>query len=116
MTIKATRFTPETLISAPSRSAAVPNRDASLQLFSVSRYDFKDQKETTELRWRDEPAGRETIVDGSGKASSPVWLDLEQDTAREASFLYLKEREGEKDKGVTDLICAAKSSKNLRGT
>ena len=36
MTLKATKFTPEVLLSAPRRSAAVPSPDGKKALFSVS--------------------------------------------------------------------------------
>jgi hypothetical protein len=50
MTIKASQFTPEVLLSAPRRSAGVPNANGSYVLFTVSSYSFESHSKTNELR------------------------------------------------------------------
>ena len=105
MTIKAKKFTPDVLISAPRRSAAVPHKDASFLLYTVSSYSFEKQKETNKLRLRDEKTGTDIALDQSGLANNAVWLDPENPNDRGGDILFLKAREGKDEKGVTDLIC-----------
>ena len=107
MTIRPTKFTPETLISSPRRSAGVPNGgDPLLVLYTVSSYSFKTRKETSELRVRNIQAETDTPIDDTGRASNPVWLDP-GDKTRGGFVLYLRERDGEKhksEKGMVDLV------------
>ena len=42
MTIQAAKFTPEVLLSAPRRSAGVPNSTGELALFTVRAHSFSD--------------------------------------------------------------------------
>ncbi|KAH7060829.1 dipeptidyl-peptidase-like protein V precursor [Macrophomina phaseolina] len=74
MTIKAAKFTPEVLISAPRRSAGVPNSDGSKVLYTVSTYSFADHSSSAELRVLDVASGESTLVT-DGDASEPTWLD-----------------------------------------
>ena len=98
--MKATRFSPETLISAPRRSNAVPNYDGSRALYSVSEYGFEEQKKAGEIRAAVVKTGGGSVIDTSGRASNPVWLSREEGEPR---VLFLRERE--KEKGVVDLMC-----------
>lgn len=41
MTLTATKFTPEVLLSAPRRSPAVPNAKGTKALFTVSRIEYE---------------------------------------------------------------------------
>lgn len=75
MTIKAAKFTPEVLLSAPRRSAGVPNADASKVLYTVSTYSFADHSSTAEVRVLDVASGESTVVTDNGDASEPTWLD-----------------------------------------
>ncbi|EOD50464.1 hypothetical protein GTA08_BOTSDO02686 [Neofusicoccum parvum] len=75
MTIKAAKFTPEVLLSAPRRSAGVPNPDGSKVLYTVSTYSFADQSSTAEVRVLDVASGESTLVTDNGDASEPTWLD-----------------------------------------
>ncbi|KKY27519.1 putative oligopeptidase family protein [Diplodia seriata] len=75
MTIKAAKFTPEVLLSAPRRSAGVPNADGSKVLYTVSTYSFADHASTAEVRVLDVASGESTVVSDNGDASEPTWLD-----------------------------------------
>lgn len=94
MTIRANKFTPEVLLSAPRRSAATPNSEGTLALFSVSTYSFRTHSKTSEIRILDMKTGQSTLLTSDGRASEPTWLgdgDL---------VLYLQSAE----KGATDLV------------
>ena len=95
MTIKASRFTPEVLISGPRLSREAPTDDASMILYEQSKYSFEDQKTSSELRMFIVPWAAVTIED-SGRASNPVWLDRSGKGPRGGGVLFLREREDEK--------------------
>lgn len=74
MTVRATKFTPEVLLTAPRRSAGAPNEDASKVLFTIKNYSFADHKWNGQIRVLDvESQESKTIVDNS-KASEPKWI------------------------------------------
>jgi hypothetical protein len=77
MTIRASKFVPEVLLSAPRRSAGIPNSDASKVLYSVSTYSFEERAKTSEIRVLDVESQQTTLVTGDKGASEPVWLDDE---------------------------------------
>jgi hypothetical protein len=75
MTIRANKFTPEVLLSAPRRSAATPNGDGSLALFTVSTYSFQSHSKSAEVRILDIKTGQSTLLNNDLNASEPTWLD-----------------------------------------
>lgn len=74
MTIRAKKFTPEVLLSAPRRSAATPNDDGSLALFSTSTYSFDTHSKKAEIRVLDIATGQSTLLTDDLNASEPTWL------------------------------------------
>jgi len=77
MTIRAAKFTPEVLLSAPRRSAGVPNSDASKVLYSVSTYSFAKHAKTSEIHALDVKSQQTCLITDDQGASDPVWLDDE---------------------------------------
>lgn len=75
MTIRATRFNPEVLLSVARRSHGVPNAKGTLVLFTVSSYSFTDHKHTTEVRVLDLLSNESTLVSAAEGAGQPNWLD-----------------------------------------
>ena len=74
MTIKANLFTPEVLLSAPRRSAGIPNADGTAALYTVSTYSFSDKKRSSELRLLDLKTNQSNLLlSGDGEAR---WLDV----------------------------------------
>lgn len=96
MTIRAKKFTPEVLLSAPRRSAAAPNPDGTLALYTVSTYSFQSHSKTSEIRVLDIETGQSKVLSSDLNASEPTWL-LEQNLV-----LWLKGGE----KGTTSLVLA----------
>lgn len=74
MTVKAGRFTPEVLLSAPRRGPAVANSDGTLALFSLSTYSFQSHAKTAEIRVLDIKTGQTTLLCNDLGASEPSWL------------------------------------------
>lgn len=74
MTIKPTRFTPETLLSAPRRGAGIPNSNLSQILYTVSSYSFADHKRTAEIRVLDAKTDESKLVTSLQDASEPQWI------------------------------------------
>lgn len=95
MTVRANKFTPEVLLSAPRRSPATPNPTGTLALFTVSTYSFQSHSKTSEIRVLDIKTGHSKLLSSDGSASEPTWL-LENDLV-----LWLKG-----DKGKTNLVIA----------
>lgn len=77
MTIRAAKFTPEVLLSAPRRSEGIPNSDASKVLYSVSTYSFADHAKTSEIRILDVKNQQTSLISNENGASEPNWLDDE---------------------------------------
>lgn len=96
MTIRANKFTPEVLLSAPRRSAATPNASGSLAVYTVSTYSFQSHSKSSEIRVLDIKTGQSKVLSNDVNASEPTWL-LEKNL-----ILWLKGGE----KGTTDLILA----------
>lgn len=77
MTIRAAKFTPEVLLSAPRRSDGIPNSDASKVLYSVSTYSFAEHSKKSEIRVLDVESQQTSLVTDDKGASEPQWLDDE---------------------------------------
>ncbi|KIN04004.1 hypothetical protein OIDMADRAFT_194096 [Oidiodendron maius Zn] len=74
MTVRAKKFTPEVLLSAPRRSLATPNPAGTLALFTVSTYSFQFHSKTSEIRVLDIKTGQSKLLSSDGTASEPTWL------------------------------------------
>ena len=74
MTIRAIKFTPEVLLSAPRRSAGIPNPDGSKVLYSVSTYSFADHAKKSEIRVLDVETQQTTLITDDKSGSDPNWL------------------------------------------
>lgn len=74
MVIKHTKFSPEILLQAPRRGAAVPNHDGTLALYTLSSYSFETKKETKEIRILDINTGNSTLFSNDPKAHDVKWL------------------------------------------
>lgn len=98
MTIRASHFGPEVLLSAPRRSSGVPNASGTHVLFTVSTYSFETHKKTTELRVLDTKTNENTLL-LSADAEAINWLD-------EDSFVWLQGGKA----GTTDLYHGSLSS------
>jgi hypothetical protein len=96
MTVRANKFTPEVLLSAPRRTAATPNADGTLALFTVSTYSFQTHSKTNEIRALDIKTGQTTLLVSDLGASEPTWL------GEGNLVLWLKGGE----KGTTNLVLA----------
>jgi hypothetical protein len=77
MTIRANKFTPEVLLSAPRRSEGIPNSTGFKVLYSTSTYSFEDHAKTSEIRVLDVKSGETSLISDSAGASEPQWLDDE---------------------------------------
>lgn len=75
MTVKALKFTPEVLLTAPRRSAGVPNSNATQILYQVSTYSFEKHAWHREIRALDATSKESTLVTGAAGASEPTWID-----------------------------------------
>lgn len=81
-------------MSVPRRSAAVPNAQGTLALYTVSTYSFESHKKTSEIRAIHIDNGQSTLITNTNKTSEPNWLG----DGNEVLWL-----EG-KDDGTTNLI------------
>ena len=86
-------FAPEVLLSAPRRSAAVPNRGGTLALYTLRSYSFEAQKRSTEIRIFDIGSGKSARVTDAANATEPHWLT-------DTEFLYRRPLE----EGGTELV------------
>lgn len=77
MVRRAMRFTPEVLLSAPRRSAGVPNPSGTKVLYTTSSYDFKSHNKTSELRLLDVNSGDSHELAKNDDISDLNWLDDE---------------------------------------
>ncbi|KAI1847336.1 hypothetical protein JX266_006561 [Neoarthrinium moseri] len=93
MTVMATKFTPEVLLSAPRRSAAVPNGSGTLALFTVSTYSFESHSRTAAIKVLDIKTGNSTTLYEDQAYSEPTWLS-------DSQFLLVKSG----DKGSSHLL------------
>lgn len=93
MTIRAAKFTPEVLLSAPRRSEGLPNSDVSKVLYSVSTYNFEEHVKKSEIRILDVASQQTSLVTDDKTASEPTWID-------DDNILLLKSG----DDGVTTVL------------
>lgn len=96
MTIQFNKFTPEVLLSAPRRSAAIPNADGTLALFTISTYSFQNHSKSAEIRVLDIKTGHTKLLTNDLNASEPTWL------GEKNLIIWLKGGE----KGTTSLVLA----------
>ncbi|KAK3117510.1 hypothetical protein LTR53_001027 [Teratosphaeriaceae sp. CCFEE 6253] len=89
------KFTPEVLLSAPRRSAGVPNPSGTRILYTSSTYDFGTHKKTIELRLLDVATNDSHLLATDDEVSDFNWLD-------DGRFFCLQ---AEKD-GTTSLYAA----------
>jgi hypothetical protein len=75
MTIRAKKFTPDVLLSAPRRSEGLPNSDASEVLYSVSTYNFAEHAKKSEIRVLCVESQETYLVTDKKGSSEPQWLD-----------------------------------------
>ena len=92
MVVRANKFTPEVLLSAPRRSEGLPNSDATKVLYSVSTYCFDSHTKSYEVRLLDVKSQESSLVTDKKGSSEPQWLDDE-------TVMLLYESEG----GVTQI-------------
>ncbi|KUI67908.1 putative dipeptidyl-peptidase 5 [Cytospora mali] len=108
MTIRAAKFTPEVLLSAPRRSAGSPNSSGKLVLYTVSlltpssdhtlkvsTYSFRDHKKTNEIQVLDLESGNAKCLYKDSNYSEPTWIS-------ETEFILVKSGE----KGTSSLVLA----------
>ncbi|POS86812.1 dipeptidyl-peptidase-like protein V precursor, partial [Erysiphe pulchra] len=93
MAVRTHKFTPELLLSAPRRSAAVPNKDGTLAIYSVSTYSFQTHKKSVEIHLLNLETGESKVLNADVEASEPTWL------GEGSLLLFLKSGE----KGTTSL-------------
>lgn len=91
-------FTPKVLLSAPRRSAGIPNPAGTLVLYTVSTYSFESHRKTNELRVLDVQTGESHGLAKDDDISDLNWLD-------DDSFVCLQ---AEKD-GTTSVYVASVS-------
>ncbi|KAK4499675.1 hypothetical protein PRZ48_010193 [Zasmidium cellare] len=77
-------FTPQTLLSAPRRSAGVPNALGTKVLYTTSSYSFESHRQSTELRLLDVLTGEAELLAEDEEVSGLNWLD---DIGREFAYL-----------------------------
>lgn len=99
MTVRANVFTPEVLLSAPRRSAGVPNASGTSILYTTSTYSFDSHSKTTELRCLDVETKESTLLTAEPGISEPVWLPDREDSV----FACLKAG----DKGSTHVVISS---------
>ncbi|KAI7604146.1 hypothetical protein KC346_g11590, partial [Hortaea werneckii] len=75
MVRRAMTFTPEVLLSAPRRSAGVPNPSGTKVLYTTSTYEFQAHKKTIELRVLDIKSGDSHQLAKDDDVSDFNWLD-----------------------------------------
>ncbi|KAI1322891.1 prolyl oligopeptidase [Xylariaceae sp. FL0255] len=101
MTIRATKFTPQVLLSAPRRSAAIPNSSGTLALYTVSRYDFESHSKTYAIKVMDISTGHSTQLFDNPNYSEPVWISKDH-------FIFINEAN---DPHAVSYIMAADATK-----
>lgn len=75
MTVKALKFTPEVMLTAPRRSAGVPNSNATQILYQVSTYSLEKHAWHREIRVLEASSKESTVVTEAAGASEPTWID-----------------------------------------
>lgn len=93
MVLKASKFTPSVLLSAPRRSAGVPDPTGRRVIYTVSSYSFEEHRKTSQIRVLDIRSGETVVLYEDLTYSEPVWVGPDE-------FLFLKSG----DKGTTSLL------------
>ncbi|KAJ8126278.1 hypothetical protein O1611_g7360 [Lasiodiplodia mahajangana] len=83
MTILATKFTPEVLLSAPRRSAAIPNSTGKFALYTgntspVSQYSFETHSKKYAIKLLDISSGHSTELFDNPAYSEPTWISEDE--------------------------------------
>lgn len=94
--VNSSTFTPEVLISAPRRSAATPNADGTLALYTVSTYSFQTNSKSAKINVLDIGTGESSTLSDDLSDSEPVWLGWENEV------VWLRSGEN----GATHLVLA----------
>ncbi len=89
MTVMASHFDPEVLLSAPRREAGIPNADGSLILYTVSTYSFSSHEQSSEVRFLDTKTNESQMVTDNKNCSNAVWIEGET-----IALLMVNEAEG----------------------
>jgi len=89
------KFTPEAMLGAPRRSPAVPSRNGTLALYTVSTYNFVEGKLTKELKTLEIQTGRSEVLSSDENITEALWVP-----GRDTEVAYLQK----KDKGHTELV------------
>ncbi|KAI1482726.1 dipeptidyl peptidase [Daldinia eschscholtzii] len=95
MTVMATKFTPEVLLSAPRRSPAVPNSTGTLALFSVSQYSFESHSKDYAIKVLDIKSRQSTQLFNNSTYTEPTWIS-------DTEFIFLKNEESKTSLLVAD--------------
>ncbi|KAI1431706.1 prolyl oligopeptidase [Xylaria sp. CBS 124048] len=74
MTICATKFTPEVLLSAPRRSPATPNSTGKLAIYTVSQYSFETHSKKYAIKLLDISSGSSTELFDNPAYTEPTWV------------------------------------------
>lgn len=77
MVLKAMKFTPEVMLSAPRRQPGIPSPDGLHVLSTIASYNFSAHESTTEIRVYNQ-AGDSLLMERDKKSSDPVWLDEDE--------------------------------------
>ncbi|KAK4629223.1 Dipeptidyl-peptidase 5 [Fulvia fulva] len=78
MVQKAMKFTPKVLLSAPRRSAGIPNPSGTKALYTLSTYSFETHKKTIELRVLDVDSGESHELAKNDEISDLNWLNEDE--------------------------------------
>ncbi|KAI0401800.1 prolyl oligopeptidase [Xylaria palmicola] len=101
MTILATQFTPEVLLSAPRRSPAVPNSAGKLALYTVSQYSFETHSKKTAIKLLDISSGHSTELFDNPAYGEPTWIS-------EHEFIFVNSKTD--DSGIASQLMLADAS------
>lgn len=94
--VNSSTFTPEVMLSAPRRSAATPNPDGKLALYTVSTYSFRSSSKSSKINVLDISSGESSTLSNDSSDVEPVWLGWENEV------LWLRSGEN----GTTHLVLA----------
>ncbi|KAI8965948.1 dipeptidyl peptidase [Daldinia sp. FL1419] len=83
MTVMATKFTPEVLLSAPRRTPALPNSTGTLALFAASSYSFETHSKDYAIKVLDIKSHQSTQLYDNSTYTEPTWIS-------ETEFIFLK--------------------------
>ncbi|PKS11835.1 hypothetical protein jhhlp_001129 [Lomentospora prolificans] len=74
MTIRATKFTPEVLLSAPRRGQGLPNPAGTTVLYTSSTYSFESHSKADQIRLLNVETGETTVISESSSLKDPTWI------------------------------------------